>query len=174
MRVIKTLTRRLLPVFGILCLLPNTGGGAPRKPTPPVVRAVDGPELIRALEAYRGKVVAVNLWATWCRPCVEEFPDLVKLYNSHKARGLVVVAVSVDEPESLEKVREFLAKQRATFPAFIRKPGDMEAFINTVDPNWSGAVPATFLFDRKGKRVGAPLLGAHSYTKFAAAVERLL
>jgi thiol-disulfide isomerase/thioredoxin len=172
---LSTLARRLLPAIGILTLVPIAGSAAPQKKTPaPVVTTVDGPGLKKALEAYRGKVVVLNLWATWCAPCVAEFPDLVKLHHAYQDRGVTVVAVSVDDPNAREKVRRFLTAQKATFPAYLRKSGDMEAFINAVSPNWSGAVPATFLFDRNGRQIGAPLIGAHSFAKFAAAVEPLL
>jgi thiol-disulfide isomerase/thioredoxin len=119
-------------------------------------------------------VVLVNFWATWCQPCVEEFPDLVKLDRAYRGRGLVVLAVSVDEPETQAKVRPFLTSQKATFPAYVRRPGDSEAFINAVDKNWSGAVPVTYLFDASGKPAGKPMVGKQSYAAFAAAVEPLL
>jgi thiol-disulfide isomerase/thioredoxin len=147
---------------------------APHPAALATVGVVDGPGLKKAIAGQRGKVVLVNFWATWCQPCVEEFPDLVRLYNAYRARGLVVMAVSVDEPNTQSKVAPFLKAQKATFSAFMRKPGDMEAFINSVDQEWSGVVPITYLFDRSGARSGKPLIGAQSYGKLAAAVEPLL
>jgi thiol-disulfide isomerase/thioredoxin len=171
-----TIARRVLTVIGIFCLMPVAGGAAPaqKNSAMPDLKMVDGPALKKALASQRGKVVVVNFWATWCAPCVEEFPDLVKLHNSFKSRGLVVVGVSVDDPEAQSKVISFLSKQKATFPAYLRKPGDMDAFINAVHPEWNGAIPLTLVYDRNGKQVGEPMIGAHSYAKFAAAVEPLL
>jgi thiol-disulfide isomerase/thioredoxin len=151
------------------------GGKAAQTPTPnPDVKAIDGPGLKRAIAAQRGKVVLLNLWATWCQPCVAEFPDLVKLQNNYRSRGLVVIAAALDDPETQSKVKPFLASQKATFPAYLRKPGDVDAFVSPVDRSWSGAVPTSYLFDRKGRMVGKPLIGAHSYTQLAGAVEPLL
>ncbi|MCL6596850.1 MAG: hypothetical protein K6V73_11695, partial [Firmicutes bacterium] len=82
--------------------------------------------------------------------------------------------VSVDEPETHGQIAPFLARQKATFLNYGRKPGDVEAFINAFDKNWSGAVPITYLFDRDGKPVGSPLLVPQSYAKLAATVEPLL
>src|SRR5687768_14180878 len=72
------------------------------------VQAVDGKALKRAIEEQKGKVVVVNYWATWCAPCVEEFPDLVKLQNSYRDKGLVVIGVSMDEPDDKGKVVAFV------------------------------------------------------------------
>jgi thiol-disulfide isomerase/thioredoxin len=167
-------TVRLALAVGIALTLPIAGAAPSRATGKPVVRAVDGPGLKRAIASQRGKVVLVNFWATWCQPCVEEFPDLVKLDRSYRGRGLVVLAVSVDEPETQAKVPSFLASQKASFPAYVRRPGDSEAFINAVDKDWSGAVPVTYLYDRSGKAAGKPLVGKQSYATFAAAVESLL
>lgn len=172
MRITRRTAGRFLSLLAALLLLPALVAAA-KKSTPPVV-PVDGPGLRKAIARHRGKVVLVNFWATWCKPCVEEFPDLVKLHEAYRGRGLVVMAVSVDEPETQGQIAPFLARQKATFLNYSRKPGDVEAFINAFDKNWSGAVPITYLFDRDGKPVGSPLLGPQSYAKLAAAVEPLL
>jgi thiol-disulfide isomerase/thioredoxin len=165
---------RLLLAAGVALALPHAIAAPARRSAKPAVRAVDGPGLKQAIASNRGKVVLVNFWATWCQPCVEEFPDLVKLDRAYRGRGLVVLAVSVDEPETQSRVPVFLASQKATFLAYVRRPGDSEAFINAVDKNWSGAVPVTYLFDRSGKAAGKPLVGKQGYAAFAAAVESLL
>jgi thiol-disulfide isomerase/thioredoxin len=130
--------------------------------------------LKKAIASNKGKVVVVNLWATWCQPCVEEFPNLVKLYNHYHSRGLVVLAAAVDEPETRGKVRPFLVSQKARFPAYVRKYDAIETFVNAIDKNWGGAVPTTYVFDRNGNPVGKALVGGQSYETFAAAVEPLL
>jgi thiol-disulfide isomerase/thioredoxin len=163
----------LMTVSAALALpLVATAGSKPAGQ--PAVQVVDGPGLKKAIASQRGKVVVLNLWATWCQPCVEEFPDLVKLHNSYRSRGLVVMAASVDEPETQSKVRPFLTAQKATFPAFVRKLGDAETFINAIDKNWSGPVPTTYIYDRNGRQVGKPLVGGQTYATFAHAVEPLL
>ncbi len=170
------LRRRRLPALALTLALPLSVAvsAAPRPAAKPAVQAVDGPGLKKAIVANRGKVVVLNLWATWCGPCVEEFPALVKLQNAYRSKGLVVLAASVDDPQTQSKVVPFLATQKAKFSAFIRKPGDVETFINAVDKEWSGAVPTTYLFDRNGNQVGKPMIGGQSYARFVAAVEPLL
>ncbi|MCS7082885.1 MAG: TlpA family protein disulfide reductase [Bacteroidetes bacterium] len=96
-------------------------------------------------------VTLVNLWATWCQPCVEEFPDLVRLARAYRERGLRVMFVSVDFDSELEAVRRFLAEQGVDFPTYIKAQDDDNAFINALNPDWSGAIPATLVFDRQGR-----------------------
>ena len=96
----------------------------------------------------------VNFWATWCEPCREEFPDLVKIDADYRARGLEFAAISVDDPAEADKsVPQFLRALRVTMPAYVLNATDSEPVINTVDPTWGGELPATFLFDRRGQVV---------------------
>ncbi len=96
----------------------------------------------------------VNFWATWCAPCREEFPDLVRIDKDYKARGLEFIIVSLDDVEELNKgVPEFLREMRATMPAYLLNVPDQEAAMDAVDPKWRGALPATFLFDGKNQIV---------------------
>lgn len=136
----------------------------------PAVEALDGAALKKAIASHRGKVVVVNLWATWCGPCVAEFPDLVKLHNTYQKQGLVLIAASVDEPEDKQAVVDFAKKHKTAFPIYLRKAGSTEKFIQPLDPKWEGAVPTTYIFGRDGKLVGKPIVGQHSYADFAAAV----
>lgn len=143
------------------------------EPPAPAVEAVDAAGLRRVLESERGKVVVLNFWATWCDPCREEFPDLARLAREERAR-LTLVSVSLDDTDLLEaQVRPFLARMGAPGRALIRGPGDPDAFINGVDPDWSGALPATFVHDRAGVRVHA-VHGATSYAALRKLVEPLL
>ena len=140
----------------------------------PEVYSVDAAGLKKAVAAHRGKVVVLNLWATWCGPCVEEFPDLVKLQKVHGKQGVVVLAVSTDEPSDKAEVVKFMADAGAPFSAYMRKSGDTPEFLSTIDQKWSGAIPTTYIFDRQGKQVGAPIVGRRSYDQFAAKVKPLL
>ncbi len=112
-----------------------------------------GEDLVqKVVQPHRGRIVIVNFWATWCAPCREEFPDLVRLYRENKS-SVVLVAVSMDEPEDAGKALDYLKQQKMDFPAYIRGFKDFEAFVNAIDPKWMGAIPATFVFDKSGKRV---------------------
>jgi thiol-disulfide isomerase/thioredoxin len=96
----------------------------------------------------------INFWATWCDPCREEFPDLVKLDADYTAKRLNFVAVSLDEVSELKTtVPKFLKEMKATMPAVLLNVKDPEPAIKSVDEKWDGQLPATFLYDRDGKVV---------------------
>jgi thiol-disulfide isomerase/thioredoxin len=112
----------------------------------------DAVGLGRAIKAAHGKVVMVNFWATWCGPCVAEFPELVRTYNSHKAQGLVFLSVSGDEFSDQARAAAFLKKQNAPLTAFIKPKGDIAAWTKSLDGHWdSGSLPRTYLIDRNGR-----------------------
>lgn len=139
----------------------------------PTVPQIDGAGFKRELAKRKGKVVVVNLWATWCPPCRTEFPALVKLYDTYRKQGVEVIVISVDDVEAEAQVVQFLRQQRAKMPAFIKKPGNAEAFINAIDRDWPGAIPYTVVYDRTGKPF-AKLLGDHTFNQFEATVKKAL
>jgi len=96
--------------------------------------------------------VLVNVWATWCSPCREEFPDLLHVARELAPKGLRLVLVSVDFPGTEAETRSFLTSQGVDFPTFVRTGKD-EAFVDGLERQWSGAIPATFLYDVNGKLV---------------------
>ena|SRR5256885_6409237 len=96
----------------------------------------------------------VNFWATWCEPCREEFPDLVKIAEAYKARGLDFALVSLDDAEDINtKVPEFLREMRVELPSYLLNVNEPETAIQAVDPTWKGDLPATFLYDAQGQVV---------------------
>ena len=96
------------------------------------------------LKEQRGKVVALNFWATWCPPCRKEMPDLETLYRQFKDQGLVILAIS---DEDLGKVRPFIAEQKVTYPILL----DPERKVNKLFQ--IEGIPKTFVYDRSGKLV---------------------
>lgn len=144
------------------------------------VPPIDASGLKKQIAARKGKVVVVNFWATWCAPCVEEFPALVKLYNVNKAKGLDFVTVSFDEKSDARgKVIPFLTKNKLTSGTFINKTGGEldDNYLKLLEPKLPGdapvAIPRTYIFDRKGKLVKV-LTGAQSYATFSKTVAPLL
>jgi len=114
---------------------------------------IDLAGLEQRIAAERGRVVVVNFWATWCEPCREEFPDLVEFDRRYRSRGLTFLSVSLDDPDQRDtQVKQFLAEQKPSFAVFLKTAGDPDQFINGVDPAWSGVLPATFIYDRSGRR----------------------
>jgi thiol-disulfide isomerase/thioredoxin len=100
----------------------------------------------------RGGATVVNLWATYCVPCRQELPALLRVAKAHRKDGLRLMLVSVDFDEQRLNARRFLAAQGFRDTSFI-KTGNDQAFINGVEPEWSGALPATLIFDRAGRRI---------------------
>src|ERR1051325_8362196 len=104
--------------------------------------------LLKAGEA-RERPLLVNFWATWCAPCREEFPDLVKIRGQYAADQLDFALVSLDDASDIETaVPDFLAESGASaLPAYLLNSDDDGAAINLVDPQWGGELPATFLYE---------------------------
>jgi len=141
------------------------------------IRIVGVEGLRQTLNAHRGEVVILNFWATWCAPCVEEMPHLAKLVEKYGSQGVRVLAVSVDELDTLESaVQPFVEKHNYPFTFLIKEEtrGDAyEAFVNAINPEWGGGVPATFLYDRNGEQRTA-FYEAQTYEAFEAAVKPYL
>lgn len=106
------------------------------------------------LAGKRGKVVLVNLWATWCGPCRFEIPELQRIHDAYAARGFEVVGVSVDEGE-VAAVQEFVNEQKMRYPVAHDPQGTLANVLQT------SVLPTSILIDRNGKivwkKVGAIL-----------------
>jgi len=119
-----------------------------------------------------GSVVLVNVWATWCIPCRQEFPDLLRLRRELGGKGFHLVLVSADLAGQRPQVEAFLRQSGVDFPTFVKAQADQE-FIDGLEERWSGALPVTLLFDRHGRRVGF-WEGASTYSEILAKVEPLV
>ena len=118
------------------------------------IRAINTDELRNLLKRGTAGPLLVNFWATWCDPCREEFPDLVKLDADYSAQRLNFVAVSLDDISDIKTaVPKFLNEMKATMPVVLLNVNDPEPAIHVVDEKWDGQLPATFLYDKDGKVV---------------------
>ena len=137
------------------------------------VKIINTSDLELILEEAMGSTLFINVWATWCEPCREEFPELVKLSDEYKNK-VKFIGISADEAEDLDKkVIPFLKKQNAQFQNYLIKVSDPEDFINTLNKNWSGALPATFIYDEAGKQKKM-LIGKQSYEQFELAIKKVI
>ncbi len=116
----------------------------------------------------------VTVWATWCVPCRVELPSLLKLRREYDSSGLKLIIVSSDDPDLLmSAVQPVLDTLGVDFVTYIERDTSEEVFINGLGKDWGGAIPATFLFDRKGDR-RAMFVGEKSYDRFKNALLPLL
>jgi thiol-disulfide isomerase/thioredoxin len=100
----------------------------------------------QALGQWKGKVLIVNFWATWCAPCREEMPEFVKLQKEMGDRGVQFVGIAVDDPA---KVKQFAAELNLNYPALIGGYGAIE--LSKSLGNKVGALPFTLVLDRTGR-----------------------
>jgi thiol-disulfide isomerase/thioredoxin len=130
---------------------------------------VTSAQIVEHVRGNGASATLVNVWATWCGPCREEFPDLVRFQREFRDRGVEVMYVSADFDDQVAEIRKFLSDQGVAEPGYLKDEADM-AFIDGLDPRWSGALPATFVYDRTGKLVRY-WEGRADYDRFVAAAE---
>jgi peroxiredoxin len=118
---------------------PRLGKGAPA----PDFSLPDLDGKMTSLADYRGKVIFLNIWATWCPPCVEEMPSMEKLYQELKGEGFEILAVSVDVSGG-EAVIPFMKKHGLSFPALLDTKGSVKSLYQTT------GVPESFIIDKDG------------------------
>ncbi len=119
---------------------------------PPKVTQIDEKGLKDLLKP-NGRPLLINFWATWCEPCREEFPDLVKIGTDHKDK-IDLITVSLDELSEINgDVPEFLAQMKSASPAYLLKTPDEGAAIELVSKDWQGALPFTILFNAEGETI---------------------
>jgi len=118
------------------------------------------------LAKLRGKVVVVNFWATWCHPCQKEIPDLSKLYDQYKGK-VMILGVMADNPGDSDLLN-FQSDYMMSYPV-VRANSDLNVAFN-----YPQSLPTTFVFDKTGRRVGRPRIGAISPTELSAQLDELV
>lgn len=118
-----------------------------------------------SLEEHRGKVVFVNFWATWCGPCREETPDLVRVYEAYRDKGVEFAAISMDEdPE--EAAPGFIQQYRVNYPVLVPP-------VDAVLTNAIQSIPTSFLVDASGK-IARTWVGAVAEDDLSSAIDKVL
>ena len=144
----------------------------PRKPI--VVSAIDLEALKGLISQPREHPLLINFWATYCDPCREEFPDLVKIDREYRPRSLEFVTISLDDVTEIKtSVPKFLRTMKATMPAYLLDIPDPQLAIDLVDPRWQGSLPATFLYNEKGE-IAYSKIGRVKPEELRAEIEKVI
>ena len=125
--------------------------------------SLDGKEV--SVSDYKGKVVLVNFWATWCPPCLAEMPDLNKLYVDYKDKGLQILGLTVSS--RAKDIPKKVKQSGVTYPILLEAEPVAAKF------GGFGAIPQTFIIDKQGKIVHS-ITGARSYKAFEKLIKPLL
>ena len=162
-------------VMAACCLLWNTMDEAQVRTGDSLsVEVISTARLQEIIRHDSGKVVLVNVWATWCEPCRLEMPDLLRILHKYRHQPFALILLSKDDVDQAEgPVKGMLRKIGADVRTYLIQVSDDEIFINAMNPAWSGALPGSFIYDREG-RLKRMFVGKRTYRQFETAIESLL
>lgn len=130
----------ILLLFSLL-LFSNTEGQK--------IEVIDFDKLAPRLAIQNDTVYVINFWATWCKPCTDEMPELVQLADEMKNKKFKLLLVSLDMPSQVEtRVKPFIEKMDIKSEVVLLDDPDSNRWINSVDKGWSGGIPATLIYSK--------------------------
>ncbi len=166
----KPLPMRLFDhMAAVITCLVLTSGAAVAQRAPADIDPLSVDDFEALIETHRGQVTLVNLWATWCAPCLREIPELLELEEDLAERGFSLIAISLDDADAEPMIREFRDKWFPTLRTWHNTSPDWYELIAMLEPNWSGILPTSFLLDRDGQLVET-ITGGKPYEEFEAAI----
>jgi thiol-disulfide isomerase/thioredoxin len=127
---------------------------------PVTIENIDAAGIKELVSNKSDKIRLINVWATWCGPCVMEYPDLVKIDRIYRSRNFELISINADKLSRKDNVLKFLQQHEASNKNFIFSSDNNNELVNAVDPEWSGALPYTLIVEQGGKviyRIQGPL-----------------
>ncbi|HID76384.1 MAG TPA: redoxin domain-containing protein [Planctomycetaceae bacterium] len=118
---------------------------------PVALEPIDKQGVAELVQNKSNRVRLINIWATWCGPCVAELPELVAIHRSYRRRPFELITISADLPERKEQVLKILTDEHVSSKNYIYGSDDVYELIEVVDKQWSGALPYTLLIAPGGK-----------------------
>jgi len=170
----------LLFFYGLFACQQNTNTDIPissfkiMEDTSRFMTLTDFEEFEAVLATEKGNVLLVNIWATWCKPCVHEMPGLEKLHQNYQGKGVKVVTLSLDEVAKADSlVVPYWDSMHFSMDNYLIATPDQGSFVNKIDPLWIGLLPTSFIFNPEGKKIET-VTGALSYNSFEKKVLKVL
>ena len=120
---------------------------------PVTLTTIDSVGIRNLIKNNPDKLLLINVWATWCGPCVNEFPSLVEINRMYRLRDFQFISISADDPSKKDKALKMLQSLHAANTNYIFNTDDKYQLIDAVDPKWDGALPYTMLVEPDGKIV---------------------
>jgi thiol-disulfide isomerase/thioredoxin len=138
----------------------------------PPIKTAAASEILADIRSSTAAVTVVNFWATWCAPCRDEFPVLLRVGREFGPKDVRMMFVSTDYAENVPEARQFLARQGISATTYVRSGNDTD-FINTFYKEWSGGLPATIIYGPNGTVVDF-WEGSASYETLKTRVDRAM
>ncbi|RYY60312.1 MAG: redoxin domain-containing protein [Chitinophagaceae bacterium] len=120
---------------------------------PVTLDSIDEKGIREVLANNSGKLRLINVWATWCGPCLAEYPDFIDINRMYRERDFEFVSISADSPDNRDKVLKALKQRQSSVKNYLFNSDDKYKLIEAIDPAWQGALPYTVLVEPGGKIV---------------------
>jgi thiol-disulfide isomerase/thioredoxin len=164
----------IFATWAIIMCMPFSAVHAQPPSPPSEIKSISAQEFRALLDQARGDIVLINLWATWCAPCLREIPELLRLQEEYQGKGFRLIAVAMDDPGDLEShVIPFRNQRFPDWETFHAAELESDRFVSVVDPGWNEILPTSYLIDRTGN-VATVLFGGQSYEDFETALLKIL
>lgn len=159
----------------LLCVITGMSGLAhARDAAVPPASTLSTAAFKSELDKYKGRVLVVNVWATWCVPCLREIPDLLTLQRDYADQGVALMGIAVDEPTpGAAEVERFRQRYFPQFLTYARQGPDLDELTRVIDPAWNEVVPTTYVIGRDGQIIQR-IQGKRTLEQFRALLQQAL